>query len=102
LKKFCCRHCRRAAGSCGKTPGSLNLCDAAVGGRRRLFTPWQPGSGGLSRRHDLLLLVVVLLLLFGGGGFYFGGPIIGGGGLGLILLICLVACLAGGFRITKS
>jgi hypothetical protein len=50
---------------------------------------------------NLLLLIVVLLLLFGGGGFYFGGPVIGGSGLGLILAICLVAYLMGGFR-TKS
>ena len=51
---------------------------------------------------NLLLLVVVLLLLFGGGGFYLGGPVIGGSGLGLILLICLVSYLAGGFRATKG
>jgi hypothetical protein len=50
---------------------------------------------------NILLLMVVLLLLFGGGGFYFGGPVIGGSGLGLVLLICLVAYLLGGFR-TKS
>ena len=47
---------------------------------------------------NLLLLVVVLLLLFGGGGFYFGGPVIGGSGLGLVLLICLIVFLMGGFR----
>ena len=47
---------------------------------------------------NLLLLVVVLLLLFGGGGVYFGGPVIGGSGLGLVLLICLVVYLMGGFR----
>jgi hypothetical protein len=51
---------------------------------------------------NILLLVVVLLLLFGGGGFYFGGPAIGGGGLGLVLLICLVVFLMGGFRSSKS
>jgi len=51
---------------------------------------------------NILLLVVVLLLLFGGGGFYFGGPVIGGSGLGLILVICLIAYLMGGFRSTKS
>ncbi len=50
---------------------------------------------------NLLLFIVVLLLLFGGGGFYFGGPVIGGSGIGLILAICLVAYLLGGFR-TKS
>jgi hypothetical protein len=47
---------------------------------------------------NLLLLVVVLLLLFGGGGFYFGGPVFGGSGLGLVLLICLIVYLMGGFR----
>ena len=46
--------------------------------------------------------MVVLLLLLGGGGFYFGGPVIGGSGLGLVLLICLVVFLMGGFRTTKS
>ena len=51
---------------------------------------------------NILLLLVVLLLLFGGGGFYLGGPVVGGSGLGLILLICLVVFLAGGFRTTKS
>lgn len=51
---------------------------------------------------NLLLLVVVLLLLFGGGGFYFGGPVIGGGGLGLVLLICLIAFVMGGFRTKNS
>jgi hypothetical protein len=50
---------------------------------------------------NLLLFLVVLLLLFGGGGFYFGGPVIGGSGLGLLLAICLVVYLMGGFR-TKS
>lgn len=48
-----------------------------------------------------LLLIVILILLFGGGGFYIGGPAYGGGGLGLILLICLVVYLFGGFR-TKN
>jgi hypothetical protein len=50
---------------------------------------------------NTLLLIIVLLLLFGGGGFYFGGPMIGGSGLGLILLICLIVFIMGGFR-TKS
>ena len=50
---------------------------------------------------NLLLLLLVLVLVFGGGGFYFGGPVIGGSGVGLILAICLVAFLLGGFR-TKS
>jgi uncharacterized membrane protein YccC len=47
---------------------------------------------------NILLLMLVLLLLFGGGGFYFGGPVIGGSGLGLVLAICLVVYLLGGFR----
>ena len=51
---------------------------------------------------NILLLVVVLLLLFGGGGFYFGGPVIGGSGLGLVLVICLVVYLLGGFRPRSS
>ncbi len=51
---------------------------------------------------NILLLIVVLLLLFGGGGFYLGGPVIGGSGLGLVLLICLVVFIMGGFRHTKS
>ena len=50
---------------------------------------------------NLILLIVILLLLFGGGGFYIGGPVFGGGGLGLVLLICLVIFLMGGFR-TKN
>jgi hypothetical protein len=51
---------------------------------------------------NLLLLVVVLLLLFGGGGFYFGGPVIGGSGRGLVLAICIVVYLLGGFRPRSS
>ncbi len=50
---------------------------------------------------NLLLVLVILLLLFGGGGFYFGGPVIGGSGVGLILLVCLIVYLMGGFR-TKN
>jgi hypothetical protein len=45
-----------------------------------------------------LLLVIIILLLVGGGGFYLGGPAFGGGGIGLILLICLIVYLMGGFR----
>ena len=51
---------------------------------------------------NILLIVVVLLLLFGGGGFYFGGPVVGGSGLGLILLVCLVIYLTGGFRSSRN
>ncbi len=47
---------------------------------------------------NLILVIVLLLLIFGGGGFYIGGPAIGGGGLGLILIICLIVYLMGGFR----
>lgn len=47
---------------------------------------------------NLLLIVVVLLLLFGGGGYYYGGPGYGGGGLGLVLVVCLIIYLMGGFR----
>ena len=53
---------------------------------------------GYHAAMNLLLLILVLLLLFGGGGFYFGGPVVGGGGIGLILLICLIVFLMGGFR----
>ena len=45
-----------------------------------------------------LLLIIILLLVFGGGGFYMGGPAYGGSGIGLILLICLIIFLVGGFR----
>src|ERR1019366_9415584 len=48
-----------------------------------------------------LLLIIVLLLLFGGGGYYAGGPAYGGGGIGLILLVCLVIYLMGGWRTKK-
>jgi hypothetical protein len=44
-----------------------------------------------------LLLIIILLLIFGGGGFYVGGPAYGGGGLGLVLIICLIIWLMGGF-----
>jgi len=54
-----------------------------------------------SGNMNTLLLIIVLLLLFGGGGFYIGGPAFGGGGLGLVLLICIIIYLMGGFR-TKS
>jgi hypothetical protein len=59
-------------------------------------------AAGYLHRMNTLLIIVVLLLLFGGGGFYFGGPVIGGSGLGLILLICLIIWITGGFRTTKS
>lgn len=47
---------------------------------------------------NLLVILLILLLLLGGGGFYFGGPVYGGSGIGLILLICLIIFLTGGFR----
>ena len=49
-----------------------------------------------------LLLIIILILLFGGGGFYVGGPVYGGSGLGLVLLICLIVYLFGGFRSSKN
>jgi hypothetical protein len=72
------------------------------------FRPW--GEDPIGNRAaacyfvgmNILLLIVVLLLLFGGGGFYLGGPVIGGSGLGLILLICLIVYVMGGFRNSKS
>lgn len=45
-----------------------------------------------------LLIIIILLLLLGGGGFYFGGPVYGGSGLGLVLLVCIIIALMGGFR----
>src|ERR1017187_1320041 len=68
-----------------------------MGGRRATRRRWHYSKG-----MNILLLMVVLLLLFGGGGFYLGGPVIGGSGLGLILLICLVLSITGGFRPRKS
>ncbi len=59
-------------------------------------------SGDILQPMNPILLILVLLLLFGGGGFYLGGPVIGGSGLGLVLLICLIVFLFGGFRSTKS
>ena len=58
--------------------------------------------GYFTGMNTLLIIFVLLLLFGGGGGFYFGGPVIGGSGLGLILLICLVVFLMGGFRTTKK
>jgi hypothetical protein len=43
-----------------------------------------------------LFLLFKLLFLFGGSGFCLGGP--AGGLIGLILLICIVLYLTGGFR----
>lgn len=59
--------------------------------------------GGVARKNYLqrmntLLLVLLVLLLLGGGGFYIGGPVVGGSTLGLILLVCLIIYLTGGFR----
>lgn len=48
-----------------------------------------------------LLLIIILLMLFGGGGYYAGGPAYGGGGIGLIVLICLIIYLMGGWRTKK-
>jgi len=46
--------------------------------------------------NPILLIIVLFLLL--GGGFYYGGPAYGGGSLGLILVICFMVYLFGGFR----
>jgi len=104
-------HCRRPSG-----PGCRNErkhvhgvpaveaacaggCAEAAGGEG----PMAPDAPeGYHAAMNLIILFIVLLLLFGGGGFYFGGPAIGGGGLGLILLICLIVYLAGGFRSPKT
>jgi hypothetical protein len=51
---------------------------------------------------SLLLPSLIALILFGGGGFYFSGPINGGIGIGVILLLCLLVYIAGGFRNLKS
>ena len=53
------------------------------------------------RSMNPLLLIIVLILLFGGGGFYVGGPTYSGGGLGLVLFICLILYLMGGWRSKK-
>jgi len=79
-----------------------------VPGGGRLFCPMgrrphgNRAAVGYHVGMNILLLLVVLLLLFGGGGFYFGGPVVGGSGIGLLLLICLVVFLMGGFRSTKN
>ena len=60
--------------------------------------PVEPG--GITRYSMIMntvLIVLLLLLLLGGGGFYL-GPVYGGSAVGLVLLICLVIYLAGGFR----
>jgi hypothetical protein len=88
------------AGSCATNSARMVFSQVA---KRRQFLV---GKGPISRVAakcylavmNLLVLVIVLLLLFGGGGFYFGGPAIGGGGVGLVLLICLIIYLMGGFR----
>jgi hypothetical protein len=71
---------------------NLNLTGGAVGPLRRLIV-----AECRLKIMNTLLLIIILLLLFGGGGFYIGGPAIGGGGLGLVLLICLIIFLMGGF-----
>lgn len=89
--------------SCWQT---ISMCEFSREGEQ-FSSPWGEdpiGSVGYEcylATMNMLLLVVVLLLLFGGGGFYLGGPVIGGGGLGLILVICLVMYVMGGFR-TKT
>jgi hypothetical protein len=90
LKTVCARLTRLYLNSSGYFP-EWHFYGYLSGGK-------QHGNLEYLKYMNLLLLVVILLLLFGGGGFYFGGPVIGGSGLGLILLICLIIFLAGGFR----
>ena len=80
----------------------------ALRSRKSVAGGWGEDPIGILQRFvilasmNILLLIVVLLLLFGGGGFYLGGPVYGGSGLGLILLICIIVFLAGGFRGGKN
>ena len=73
--------------------GSAALAAAARGVNNVL----QMGDRGVSFMFGGLV-DAKMFQLFGGGGFYLGGPAIGGGGVGLILLVCLVIFLMGGFR----
>jgi hypothetical protein len=90
--------CRQVLIAAKNIPGVPNRPMTKAG----LYPMGNPAMAGYLAAMNILLLVVVLLLLFGGGGFYFGGPVIGGSGLGLLLLICLVVFLMGGFRSTKN
>ncbi len=90
----------------GLTPPLPGILSERV---RALGTPKTWGEGPIEHVRlpwyrdtmNLIVLIIVLMLLFGGGGFYIGGPAFGGGGLGLVLLICLIIYLMGGFR-TKN
>jgi len=67
--------------------------------KRQVNAPWNRFHPDvIFSRMNLLFLIIVLVILFGGGGFYYGGPAYGGGGLGLVLLVCLIVYLFGGFR----
>src|ERR1035437_9756660 len=91
----------------GKRPGVrilFLLSNSAQFGREVIFTSPMgrtPYSACATPCYltgkNLLLLLVGLLLLCGGGRFYFGGPVIGGSGPGLVLAICIVVYLLGGF-----
>ena len=92
------------------SPTAASLSNEFFAGALRLLNyepteTWRfsaiPEPLALVRYHNVvnpLLLIIILLLLFGGGGFYLGGPAFGGGGIGLILLVCLIIYLLGGFR----
>jgi hypothetical protein len=46
----------------------------------------------------ILFFFLLLALLVGGGGFYLGSPMFGGAAIGIILMVSLIFCFAGGFR----
>ena len=77
-------------------PGKRTSCNVVGGSAGYSRSPRDVMLGAMNT--NLLLVLLVLLLLFGGGGFYWGGPAYGGGGLGLVLLVCLIIFLMGGFR----
>lgn len=86
--------CRRASARAASTTEMVRLVHRSPRGRN-----WPTESDGTDTLPlmPLLLVVLLLLLLLGGGGFYWGGPAYGGGGLGLVLVICLIIYLMGGF-----
>src|ERR1035437_6903754 len=97
---------RGANVSSGGRPFTRRILSAVlVRGRQTVPVGESPIVAVVAERYlaamNPLLLIIVLLLLFGGGGFYVGGPAFGGGGIGLILLVCLVIYLMGGWR-TKN
>jgi len=65
-------------------------------------TPWPPVRGGLSYGHEYIITHGGAAPVVRRRRVLSGRTLIGGSGLGLILLICIVIYLAGGFRTTKS